>query len=252
MLGLLNVINFIIQVVNFMKADLTIGMRKFMEKILIVEDDAVIANSIADHLKAWNYEVEVVKDFQNIIELFSDFNPHLVLLDISLPFYNGYHWCSEIRKISEVPIMFISSTSEEMNIIMAMEMGGDDFIVKPFDLNVLRSKISALIRRTYSFTNQNEFLEHRGLILNLDNNKISYQGEDVDLTKNEFRILKELMENKGKIVSRNQLMTRLWESEAFVDDNTLSVNVARLRKKLQDINLENFILTKKGLGYLVN
>ena len=252
MLGLLNVINFIIQVVNFMKADLTIGMRKFMEKILIVEDDAVIANSIADHLKAWNYEVEVVKDFQNIIELFSDFNPHLVLLDISLPFYNGYHWCSEIRKISEVPIMFISSTSEEMNIIMAMEMGGDDFIVKPFDLNVLRSKISALIRRTYSFTNQNEFLEHRGLILNLDNNNISYQGEDVDLTKNEFRILKELMENKGKIVSRNQLMTRLWESEAFVDDNTLSVNVARLRKKLQDINLENFILTKKGLGYLVN
>ena len=222
-----------------------------MEKILIVEDDSVIAKAISSHLTSWNYEIEVVKDFKNIIENFVSFDPHLVLLDISLPFFNGYHWCSEIRKISEVPIMFISSTSEEMNIIMAMEMGADDFIVKPFDLNVLRSKIGALIRRTYSFSNQSNVLEHHGLILNLDNNKINYHDKDIELTKNEFRILRELMENKGKIVSRNKLMTRLWESESFIDDNTLSVNVTRLRKKLEDINLNDFIMTKKGLGYLV-
>ena len=223
-----------------------------MEKILIVEDDSIIVKSIANHLESWDYEVKAEQDFKNIIESFIAFDPHLVLLDISLPFFNGYHWCSEIRKISEVPIMFISSTSEEMNIIMAMEMGADDFIVKPFDLNVLRSKIGALIRRTYLFSNQSDLLEHRGLILNLDNNKISYKNKDMDLTKNEFRILKELMENTGKIVSRNKLITRLWESENFIDDNTLSVNVARLRKKLEDINLNNFIMTKKGLGYLVN
>lgn len=223
-----------------------------MHKILIVEDDRIIAKSISSHLESWNYELESVKDFKNVVELFVDFDPHLVLLDISLPFFNGYHWCTEIRKISQIPIIFISSTSAEMNIIMAMDMGADDFIVKPFDLNVLRSKINALIRRTYSFSNQSDILEHKGLILNLENSKITYEDKDMDLTKNELKILKELMENKGKIISRNKLMTRLWESESFIDDNTLSVNVARLRKKLEDIELRDFIMTKKGLGYMVD
>ena len=223
-----------------------------MHKILIVEDDRIIAKSISSHLESWNYEIESVKDFKNVIELFVAFDPHLVLLDISLPFFNGYHWCTEIRKISQIPIIFISSTSAEMNIIMAMDMGADDFIVKPFDLNVLRSKINALIRRTYSFSNQSDVLEHKGLILNLENSKITYENKDMDLTKNELKILKELMENKGKIISRNKLMTRLWESESFIDDNTLSVNVARLRKKLEDIELQDFIVTKKGLGYMVD
>lgn len=223
-----------------------------MHKILIVEDDKVISKSIANHLKKWDYIVEKIDDFKNIMEKFIEFDPHLILLDISLPFYNGYHWCSEIRRISKVPIIFISSTSENINIIMAMDMGADDFIVKPFDLSVLVAKVNALIRRTYSFSGQIEILEHKGVMLNLENTCVLFQDKEIELTRNEFKIIKILMENKYKVVSRNELMTKLWESESFIDDNTLTVNIGRLRKKLEEIGIYDFIKTKKGLGYMVD
>ena len=174
-----------------------------------------------------------------------------MLLDISPPFYNGFHWCSEIRKVSKVPIIFISSASDNLNIVLAMNMGGDDFIVKPFDLTVLAAKIRALIRRTYDFAGQTNLLEHRGAILNIGEGTLTYQGEKVQLTRNEHRILQLLLENKGQVVSRDALMNHLWETDSYIDDNTLTVNVTRLRRKLEAVGLEDFIVTKKSMGYLV-
>ncbi len=220
-------------------------------KILIIEDDEIIAKSIANYLNKWNYEAKCVADFRNVMEEFMEFDPQLVLLDISLPFYNGYHWCSEIRRISKVPIIFISSASDNMNIIMAMDIGGDDYIVKPFDLSVLIAKVNALIRRTYSFQGQINVLERNGVILNLNDVCVIYKDKRLELTKNDFKILQILMENPGKVVSRNEIMMRLWDSDSFIDDNTLTVNVNRLRKKLEEIGIYDFIITKKGLGYMV-
>ena len=220
-------------------------------RVLIVEDDMVIAKSIANYLNKWNYQTKCITDFRNVLDEFIAFDPQLVLLDISLPFFNGYHWCNEIRKISKVPIIFISSASDNMNIVMAMDIGGDDFIVKPFDLSVLVAKVNALIRRTYSFQGQVNILERNGVVLNLNDICISYKDEKLELTKNDFKILQVLMENPGKVVSRSQIMTRLWDSDSFIDDNTLTVNVNRLRKKLEEIGIYNFIITKKGLGYMV-
>lgn len=222
-----------------------------MYKVLIVEDDEIIAKSIANYLNKWDYEVKCVFDFRKVIDEFIEFNPQLVLLDISLPFYNGYHWCNEIRKISKVPIIFISSASDNMNIIMAMDIGGDDYIVKPFDLSVLIAKVNALIRRTYSFQGQVNVFERNGVILNLNDVCVIYKDKKLELTKNDFKILQILMENPGKVVSRNEIMMRLWDSDSFIDDNTLTVNVNRLRKKLEEIGIYDFIITKKGLGYMV-
>ena len=223
-----------------------------MYKILIVEDDLTIAKSIDNHLSNWDYEVKYIADFKAVIDVFIEFSPQLILLDISLPFYNGYHWCSEIRRLSKVPIIFISSTSDNINIVMAMDMGADDFIVKPFDLNVLRSKISALMRRTYSFGNNTNVLKHRGVILNLNNMAVLFRDKEIELTKNEFKIMQILMESKESVVSRNSLMIGLWESESFIDDNTLTVNIARLRKKLEELGIKDLIKTKKNLGYLID
>ena len=223
-----------------------------MYKILIVEDDMVIAKAIKSHLETWGYEVEYITDFNEVMSTFVSFDPQLVLLDISLPYINGYTLCSEIRKLSKVPIIFISSASDSMNIVMAINMGGDDFIAKPFDLTILTTKVQALLRRTYDFTGQANLLEHRGAILNISDATLSYQGEKMELTKNEHKILHILLENKGKVVSRDTLMTRLWETNSFVDDNTLTVNINRLRKKLETIGLKEFIITKKGIGYLVD
>ncbi|ASW44174.1 response regulator transcription factor [Clostridium isatidis] len=222
-----------------------------MYRIFIIEDDLVIAKSIKKHIKSWGYEVECVTDFKNVISDFISYDPQLVLLDISLPFFNGFHWCSEIRKLSKVPIIFISSASDNMNIVMAMNMGGDDFITKPFDLNVLTAKVMALLRRTYDFAGQTSLLEHRGVILNISDSTLIYNNEKIQLTKNENKILHVLIENKGKSVTREDIMIKLWETDSYVDDNTLTVNVTRLRKKLQDIGLNNFIITKKGIGYMV-
>lgn len=223
-----------------------------MYKLLIVEDDMVIARTITNHLQSWGFEVEYVSDFQNVMTQFVTVDPQLVLLDISLPFVNGFTLCNEIRKLSKVPIIFISSASDNMNIVMAMNMGGDDFIAKPFDLTVLTSKVQALLRRTYDFTGQTKLLEHRGAILNTSDATLTFNGEKIELTKNDQKILHVLLENKGKAVSRDLLMTRLWETDSFIDDNTLTVNINRLRKKLEALGLNDFIKTKKGLGYLVD
>ena len=222
-----------------------------MYRILIVEDDMTIAHTLASHLGKWNYEVRCAKDFKNIRELFEKFDPQLVLLDIMLPFFNGFHWCQEIRKISEVPIIFLSSANDNMNIVMAMNMGGDEFIEKPFDLNVVTAKVQAILRRSYSFQGTVNVIEYHGAVLNLNDATLVNKGQKIELTKNEFRILQILLENTGRIVSRDSIITRLWESDEFIDDNTLTVNVARLRKKLDQAGLEQMIRTKKGIGYMV-
>lgn len=220
-----------------------------MYKILIIEDDSTISEQIGKYLIRWGYEIFCIENFENILPQFTAFDPQLVLLDIGLPFYNGYYWCGEIRKISQVPVVFISSASDNMNIVMAMNMGGDDFIVKPFDLEVLLAKVQAILRRTYSFQNQSAVMEHRNVILNLADMTLLYQGNRLELSKNEFRILQLLYENAGKTVSRESMMKRLWDNECFVDDNTLTVNMNRLRRKLEEAEIRDFILTKKGVGY---
>lgn len=223
-----------------------------MYKVFVIEDDTAMANAMKMQLESWGHEVQCVKDFRNIISEFTAFDPHLVLLDVMLPFFNGYHWCSEIRKISNVPVVFISSASDNMNIVMAMNMGGDDFIAKPFDVNVLMAKIQAVLRRTYDLAGKIPVLEHRDAILNLNDTTLVYGEHRLELTRNEFRMLQTLMENKGKVVSRETLMTRLWEIDSYVEENTLTVNMTRLRKKLEGIGLEDFIKTKVGSGYIID
>ena len=221
-----------------------------MHRIMIVEDDEIISSEIKKNLKQWNYEVFIIKDFQKVMESFFDCSPHLVLLDVSLPFFDGYHWCQEIRKLSKVPIVFISSASENMNIVMAMNLGGDDYILKPFDLTVLEAKIKALIRRTYDFGKGTEILENEGLILNLSEMTVTYENKTVNLTKNEFKILETMLKQEG-IIRREELMEKLWQSDYYIDDNTLTVNVGRLRKTLKELGASNVIHTKKGVGYYV-
>ena len=222
-----------------------------MYRIFLVEDDETIARLIKRHLEKWEYEVSTVQDFGNVLGEFAACDTQLVLLDIRLPFYNGYHWCTQIRQVSKVPIIFLSSVSDNMNIVMAMNMGADDFIPKPFDLEVLTAKVQALLRRSYDFAGSSSMLEHKGMLLNLSDATILYQEQKVELTKNELKILQTLIENKTQVVTRETLMTRLWESDMYVDENTLSVNVNRLRKKLTSIGLEDSILTKKGIGYQI-
>ena len=222
-----------------------------MYRILIVEDDRVIAQTLASHLCRWDYETKCVEDFKNVAKEFRQYDPQLVLLDIMLPFFNGFHWCQEIRRFSKVPIVFLSSANDNMNIVMAMNMGGDEFIEKPFDLNVVTAKVQAILRRTYSFQGTVNVMEYRGAVLNLNDATFVKGGQKAELTKNEFRILQMLLENVGRIVSRDSIITRLWESDEFIDDNTLTVNVARLRKKLELIGFAGMIKTKKGIGYMV-
>jgi len=222
-----------------------------MYKILIVEDDETITKAIKNTIESWNYNALCITDFRDIMKEFVAYSPHLVLLDISLPFYNGYYWCSEIRKLSKVPIIFISSASDNMNIVMAVNMGGDDFIAKPFDLNVLTAKVQAMLRRTYDFAGQSSLIEHKGAILNTGDATLTYNNQKIELTKNEYKILQVLIENKGKVVSRDTIMAKLWETDNFIDDNTLTVNITRLRKKLDEAGLHDFISTKKGIGYMV-
>ena len=220
-----------------------------MFRILIVEDDQKISEKVKKHLEKWGYEVACAADFANVVQEFARFDPHLVLMDIGLPFYNGYYWCGEIRKNSQVPIIFISSAADNMNIVMAVNMGGDDFVAKPFDLDVLSAKIQAILRRAYSFQGQASVLEYQGIVLNLADMSLLYQGKRSGLSKNEFRILQILFENAGNTVTRESIMKRLWDNECFVDDNTLTVNVNRLRKSLEDNGLKDLIQTKKGVGY---
>lgn len=220
-------------------------------RLLIVEDEEGIASAIEAQAKMWNIESCVVTDFRSVTKDFADFQPHIVLMDISLPFYNGYYWCEEIRKVSKVPVIFISSAGDNMNIVMAMSMGADDFITKPFDMGVLMAKLQAMLRRTYDFAVNSSVIEHRGALLNTANNTLLFNNEKIELSKNEYRILLTLLENKGRVVSREKLMEALWKTDSFVDENTLSVNVNRLRKKLDGAGLQDFIMTKFGVGYIV-
>ena len=222
-----------------------------MYRIYIIEDDNIIAGKIKEHMTSWGFEARCASDFRNIMSEFAQYEPHMVLLDISLPFFNGYHWCEEIRRVSKIPVIFLSSAADNMNIIMAMSMGGDDFIAKPFDMNVLVAKVQAVLRRTYDFGGQTQVIEHRGALLNMSDASLLYNGKPVELTRNDYKILLTLMENRGSIVSRETLMEKLWETDCFVDENTLTVNIARLRKKLDNAGLTGFITTKKGIGYIV-
>ena len=222
-----------------------------MYRMLIVEDDRGIGEAITRQAAVWGLEARCVADFQNVMSEFGAFDPQLVLMDITLPFFNGYHWCSRIRQVSKVPIIFISSAADNMNIIMAVNMGADDFIAKPFDMSVLMAKINALLRRTYDFTGASPVLEHRGAVLNTGDNTLTFEGKEIPLSKNEYRILLTLLENKGSVVSRERLMERLWQTDSFVDENTLTVNVGRLRKKLDGAGLSGFVETRFGVGYLV-
>ncbi len=222
-----------------------------MYKILIVDDDRGIADTVKEQLIKWGYEARIVDDFNNVLKIFAEYGPHLVLMDIGLPFFNGYHWCAQIRNISKVPVIFMSSMSDNMNIVMAINMGGDDFVIKPFDMNVLIAKVQAMLRRTYSFAESTNIIEHNGCILNMNDQTFIYNEEMVELTKNEYRILQCLLENIGKVVARDTIMMKLWESDDFIDDNTLTVNVARLRKKLENAGLKDYIKTKKGSGYII-
>ncbi len=220
-------------------------------RILIVEDDRVIAQVVADQLSRWGMKVQCVDDFERVLQQFAAFDPQLVLLDITLPFYSGYYWCGEIRKVSSVPVIFLSSAADNMNIVTAINMGGDDFIAKPFDLGVLTAKVQALLRRSYDLAGSGRMLCAGELMLNLSDGKLYHDGEQLELTRNELRIMELLMEKKGKVVSREALMTRLWESDVFVDENTLAVNMTRLRKKLAELGICDLIHTKKGMGYLI-
>ena len=222
-----------------------------MYKILIVEDDQSIAKSLKILLEDWGYHAMTTTQFDDVMSSFYAYAPDLVLLDIHLPYYNGFHWCANIRSVSKVPIIFISSQSDNFNIVMAMNMGGDDFISKPFDTNVMVAKIQALLRRAYSFVGQTHVIQHKSVLLNLNDTTLHFGDQKLELTKNDFKIIQMLMESPGKIITRHELMTRLWESDHFIDDNTLTVNVTRLRKKLEDIGLEDYILTKKGIGYWI-
>ena len=220
-------------------------------KILIIEDDKGIAEAIEQSLTNWDMQGQTVSNFRGIMEEFTRLEPHLVLIDIGLPFKDGYHWCNEIRRISSVPIIFISSATDNMNIVMAMNLGADVFIAKPFDQDVLIAKIQAVLRRSYDFAQTMPVLEHGGAFLNTGNNTLSYGDRTIELSKNEYRILYALMQNKGKVVSREKLMEALWQTDCYVDENTLTVNIGRLRKKLTGIGLDDFIATKFGVGYII-
>jgi len=222
-----------------------------MYKIYIVEDDKGIADGITSCLGNWGMEGRVVSDFMKVLEEIEEYEPHLIIMDITLPYMGGYHWCQEIRKKSSVPIIFISSATDNMNIVMAINMGADDFIAKPFDQSVLIAKVTALLRRTYDFSQASATLDVAGAVLNTNNNTLTYNGTEVDLARNEYKILLTLVQNKNKVVSREKLMEALWETDCYVDENTLTVNVGRLRKTLEGIGLKDLIKTKFGVGYIL-
>ncbi|MCW6700481.1 response regulator transcription factor [Anaerococcus sp. NML200537] len=222
-----------------------------MFKILIVDDSQIIASSLKKDFEKWGYEVVLVENFERVFDLFKEENPSLVVMDIGLPYFDGYHWTRKIRDISNVPIIFLSSKEDTMNKIMAMEMGADDFVTKPFEVELLTAKVKALLRRTYDYKQGSDKLEKGGLILDLKSMQASFEGKSIDLSKNEFKILETLMVNDGKVISRDKLMTALWSTDIFIDDNTLTVNISRLRKSLESLGVKDFIKTKVGKGYYV-
>lgn len=223
-----------------------------MAKIMVVEDEAVIRQLIIEELEKWQFETFGTTDFHQVFDDFEEQEPQLILLDINLPVFDGYYWCQKIRETSKVPIIFISSRNTNMDMIMAMNMGADDFVTKPFEIDVLIAKINALLRRSYNYVeNNSETLVHNGLTLNIDNSSMQINDEVIDLSKNEYRLLYILMKNHGKILSREKLLRALWDDERFVDDNTLTVNINRMRRKIEQAGMDNYIETKVGQGYIV-
>jgi len=221
-------------------------------KIMIVEDDVTIRDMVGEALEKWGFEIIKIEDFHQIMQVFLHHDPHLVIMDINLPSFDGFYWCHKIREVSKVPMVFLSSRDTPMDIVMSMNMGGDDYIQKPFHTDVLIAKMNALLRRTYSYMEtQFKTIEHDGIVLNLEDGVALHGDRKSELTKTEFLILKILMQNKGAIVSRRKMMRSLWKDENFVDENTLTVNIARLRKKLAELGKEHFITTKKGQGYII-
>lgn len=223
-----------------------------MYKILLVEDDAALSEAVSKVLSGWGHEVIRVVDFGNILGEFERAAPHLVLMDLMLPFFNGHHWTQQIRRISSVPVVYLSSASDDMNIVMAMTMGGDDFIAKPVDPSVLAAKVNAVLRRAYDLSGQMNVIVQGRAALDLNSAALMIDGQNIPLTRNEFIILRTLMEQRGKVVSRDTLMTRLWQMDEYVEENTLTVNVTRLRRKLDAAGLAGFITTKVGSGYLID
>ena len=221
-------------------------------RILIVEDDRQMADEIAHLLMGWGYEIQCIKDFSKIVEESVEAKPHAILLDINLPCFDGFYWCKKLREVTKVPIIFLSSRDNSMDIVMAMNNGGDDYIQKPFDSNILIAKLGAILRRTYELNNKaHQMIQHKGMCLHIDEMSFEYRGQTIELTKNEFKILKILLEHKEEVVSRSELMRGLWDEEIYVNENTLTVNVNRLRSRLGEMGLEEVILTKKGVGYSI-
>ena len=221
-------------------------------KILIVEDDNDIAEILANELSVWGYDTVCVKDFNNVLDEFKSEKPELVLMDIILPYFNGFYWCQKIREVSKVPLMFISSKSEDIDIVQAMQFGGDDYIVKPINIQIVRAKIVALLRRSYDFAEETDYLIFGNVKLLLSAAKLEFMGKVAELTRTELMMLETLFKDKGAVSKRDKIMDKCWQEENFIDDNTLAVNMTRLRKKLAEIGLADFIQTKKGIGYFLN
>ena len=222
-----------------------------MYRIFLVEDDRALAQEVKKQLEQYGNEAQIVSDFRAVTEEFRAYAPHLVLMDIMLPYQNGYYWTARLRKFSSVPIVFLSSANDGMNLVMAVNMGGDDFIAKPVEPMVLNAKVQAVLRRAYEISGSVGIMEFCGASLDLNDGSVACGDGRVELTKNEFRVLRTLLENRGKIVSRDALMLRLWNDDCFVEENTLTVNVTRLRKKLKTLGLTDVIVTKPGSGYVI-
>ena len=224
-------------------------MEKF--KIFLIEDDEIIAKSLKKFLENWSYDVYLVKDYEKVFEEYKKIDPAIILIDISLPFFNGYYWCEQVRKVSNLPIIFISSASENLNKIMAMNMGADDYITKPFDLELLLAKIKALLRRSYEYTEPSHNIAYKDIVIDRDRMVLSFGYSQLSLSKNEYLILEMMFVHPEKIFQREEIMDKIWQTDEFIDDNTLTVNIMRLRKKLDSIGLKNFIKTKKKVGYYI-
>ena len=219
-------------------------------KIVIVEDNEKIRNELSDFLNKYGYETFIIEDFYNSVEQILEQDAHLVLLDINLPRFDGYYICREIRAKSNIPIIIVTSRDSEIDELMSMNLGADDFIAKPYNTQILLARINSLLKRSYKQEN-NELLSHKGVTLNLAKSLVTYKGKEIELSKNEVKILHILMKNKEIILSRDEIMEALWQTNEFIDDNTLTVNVNRLRKKLESIGVNDYIITKRGQGYII-
>jgi len=221
------------------------------KKILIIEDEEKIREELKDFLKRYGYETKGITSFENVIEETLKAKADLILLDINLPYFDGYYICREIRKVSNVPIIIVTSRDSDMDELMSINLGADDFITKPYNTQILLARIASLLRRTSQSYENNDILEYKGLIYDIHKSEVSFENNKIELSKNENKILYMLIKNKERIVSRNDIIESLWDSDEFIDDNTLTVNINRLRKKLEEIGALDYLQTKRGQGYMI-